>query len=358
MQRNYLVNPKELQEFVKKIFMKYDLNEQNANSMAAMMVEANLRGVHSHGVLRVSNYVDRIIAGGLKKEANIEVIKETNTTATVDGTNSFGAVACEFAANLAREKAEKYGLGMVALKNTEHTGALQIWALKMAGKDMIGITGTATEPIMAPTGSKSMLIGNNPFSIVVPSGKYDPICLDMASSQVAAGKVFDKGVKKEEVPLGWILDEDGNPTTDPNKFKTLLPVGGHKGYGLAVIVELLSSILSGGPIGEDHGSMYGKLAEPNSENCFFITINISYFRELAEFKEDVDKYIELIHSSETAPGIERVFYPGEMEAEHKRNALINGVRLDENLINQLESYAHNAGLSGEEIELLKKTVAV
>ena len=354
----YRVNHERLAEFVTDIFIRHCVKAEEAKSLAAMMVNANLRGLYSHGVLRVGTYIDRMKAGGMKKEFEIQVISETPTTAVVDGGGGFGAVACEYAARMAREKAKKYGLGMVTLRNTEHTGMISLWSLIMSEDDMIGFTGTAIEPLMAPTGGKELRLGNNPFAFTIPAGKYAPICLDISCSQVAGGKVLAKKVKNEPVPLGWCLDEDGLPTTDPNRWKFLVPVGEHKGYGLSVVVECLGSLLSGGLFGEGHGQQYGKLDETNSVNSFYLAINIGHFRDLELFRKDAEAYIDYLHSCEKAPGTERIYYPGELEDEHTKDALAKGIKLDENLITQLESYAEEVGISKEDMTFLRQAPCI
>jgi ureidoglycolate dehydrogenase (NAD+) len=350
----YIVNHRTLTELVKKIVVHYGAAESDAEQLASMMVKANLRGIDSHGVMRVPNYIDRLKAGGMKPRFQVRVERETETTALVDGDHGFGAVACNFAAELARKKAKEHGLGMVTLKNSEHTGALSLWSLLIAQDDMIGFVGTAMEPLMAPTGGKNALLGNNPFSFVVPAGKYEPICLDMASSLVAAGKVIAKKMAGEPIPMGWALDENGISTTDPSKFKLLQPVGEHKGYGLSVVVECLSSLLSGGAFGPGHGKQYGDLANPNSVNSFFVAVDISHFRRLEDFAADAEKFVEYVHSCEKAPGTERIYYPGEIEGEHTAKTLANGIKLDENLVAQLEKYALDAGVTKGETTFLRE----
>ena len=349
----FRVDPYLLETFAAEVLRRNRVRESDASSLASMMVRANLRGLYSHGVLRLSTYVDRIIAGGMKTDFEIQIVRETPTTAVVDGGDGFGAVGCEYAARLARKKAERYGLGMVTLRNTEHTGMISLWSLLMSGEDMIGFTGTAIEPLMAPTGGKELRLGNNPFAFTIPAGKYAPICLDMSCSTVAGGKILAKKLQKEPIPLGWCLDENGLPTTDPEQWRFLVPVGEHKGYGLAVIVECLGSLLSGGFFGDGHGRQYEKQNEPNRVNSFFMAINIGHFRKLEDFLKDTEEYIDYLHSCEKAPGTDRIYYPGELEEEHTQKALAEGIELDESLVQELESYADKAGISAEMVAFLR-----
>ena len=353
--KRYLVDHERLNSLVIGIFRRSGLKDEDAKSLASMLIRANLRGLYSHGVLRVGTYLDRIKAGGMKTDYEIRVLRDTPATALVDGGDGPGAAACEFAARLAREKAEKCGLGMVTLRNTEHTGMISLWSLIMSGEDMIGFTGTAIEPLMAPTGGKELRVGNNPFAFTIPAGKYPPICLDISCSMVSGGKVLAKKLEKEPVPLGWCLDENGLPTTDPEKWRFLVPMGEHKGYGLSVIVECLGSLLSGGPFGEGHGQQYGKMNEPNRVNSFYLAVNIGFFRELDGFLRDTEAYIDYLHSCEKAPGVSRIYYPGELEEEHTKKALAEGIELEENLVRDLMERASKVGFSPEETAFLTQT---
>jgi ureidoglycolate dehydrogenase (NAD+) len=355
MTKNYLVCCAELRQLVTEIFTAHDLQVRDAEMMSDMMINANLRGVFGHGVLRVSNYINRLSAGGMKKHSEHKIVVETPSTAVIEGNDGFGAVVLAYGAELAREKADKNNIAMVVVRNTEHSGTLANWSLKIAQDDMIGITGTAAQPIMPPVGGKSIAVGNNPFSVTIPCGdKNAPICVDMSCGVVSGGRIFDLKLKDMPMPEGWALDKDGNPTIDPNLADIFLPFSGHKGYAIAVAVECLGSMLSGGAFGTGHGHQYGKLAEPNRVHTFFIAIKISAFRDLAGFKRDVDAYIETLHSAKKIDGVDKIWYPGEMEAAHQKKALAEGIELNEELVNELIDYALHANISAEKTEFLKR----
>jgi len=352
--KRYLVPHNELKKLVKNIFIGCDIHEQEADMQADMLVNANLRGTDSHGVMRVGNYVDRALAGGMKSNASCSIENETLTTAIVNGNYGLGSVGCSYSAELARKKAIDSNVSFVVLKNTNHTGANALWSLKIAQDDMVGIVGTAAQPNMAATGSIVNIVGNNPFSIAIPSGKYPHICLDVACSIVAGGKIFDYALRNKSIPLDWALDKEGKPTKDPSKASIFLPVGAHKGYGISVIIEVLASLLSGGVFGKDHGDQYGDLKNPNKVNIFFEAINIAAFRPLEEFKKSVDDFIDYLHSSPTAEGVKQVIYPGEIEAHHREKALKDGIELNENLIAELEDIASKIGLDDDSVLFLRK----
>jgi LDH2 family malate/lactate/ureidoglycolate dehydrogenase len=353
---NYIVNHDELKEYVKKIFMAFNVNDSDSDMVADMLVNSNLRGVNSHGVLRVSNYTNRLREGGMLPYTECTIVSETPTTAVIDGNNGLGAVACSLCAELARKKAMENNLGFVALRGINHTGTMGYWSMKIAQDDMIAIVGTADEPLMAAPGGKSVVIGNNPFSVAFPSNKHPGICVDMACSVSAFGKLLDYRLRNQPIPLGWFLDLDGKPTTDASKAAIMMPVGGHKGYGIAFAVEALASLLSGGAFGNEHGSQYNDLKNPNSCNIFFFAIKISAFRELEEFKESADSFIDLLCNSQKAEGVDHIYYPGEIEEKHKQKSLIEGIQLDEALVNELSEIALKAGIKGVHGEFLKAKV--
>lgn len=314
MSQNYKVDHRLLEEFVSDIFKKYKVSDKNAKMVSKALVDADLRNVISHGVMRVGNYVDRIVHGGATINPNITVVNETPTTALIDGDDGLGAIVSEFAVKMAREKAKQEGLSFITVRRSNHFGAAARWAIKLSGDDMIGFTGSNVAPTVCITGGKSKGIGNNPFSYAFPTKSYGHVCLDVACSVMAAGKmVAEYKLKGKKLPVGSYLDKEGNSTIDPEQAVLMMPFGGHKGYGLAVVVEMFTSILSGGNFGDAMGSQYGILDKPNHISHFFLALNIGALRDINDYKENADSFFEYLHNLPKSDGIEKIYVPGELE---------------------------------------------
>ena len=238
----------ELQEFTKGVFVAAGVPSEDAALEAEVLVWANLRGVDSHGVLRIPWYVDLLAKGDMNARPNIRVERETAATALIDGDHALGPVVTTVAMRRAIDKARTAGIGWAVIRNTTHQGAMAYYALMAAEAGMAGIAIVCSPPNMAPFGARVPGLHNSPISIAVPAGRHRPLCLDMATSVAAGGKLSlarDKGIP---LPPGWALDETGAPTTDANRAKILLPFGGYKGSGLAMMFETLTSLMVGNPL--------------------------------------------------------------------------------------------------------------
>lgn len=341
------VNAEKLKELVSKIFVGNGLPESDANILAEVLVAANLSGRASHGVLRVVAYLDRLAAGGAKKVPNIHAISETNNSALLDGDNGLGMLVAYKAAQITREKAEKSGFACVVAKNSNHFGAGAYWNEMIGRDDMITFSCCNTSPLMAPPGGKLAALGTNPICVYVPSETHGPICLDIATSMVAQGKLFDYRLKHLPLPDGWAVDKDGKPTNDAEAAMFLTPFGGHKGYGFAVMVDIMSAILAGAQFGYDVNNMYDDIDKPNYVSQCFIALKIDRLRDTAEFRKDVDRYIDYLHSVPAAEG-QRVYFPGEIEQINKAACLKEGLQLPEDLVEQLIGFGKKAGVENAE----------
>lgn len=239
---------KPLKAFTREVFVKVGMPPEDAELVADVLVWANLRGVDSHGVLRIPWYVELVGAGQMNPKPNIKILKETVATVFINADRAFGPVVTTLAMNRVMEKAKQVGIGWGLIRNLTHQGAMAYYSLMAAKADMTGIAIVCSPPNMAPYGAKSAGVHNSPISIAVPAKRHRPLVLDMATSVAAGGKLnlaIDKGIS---IPEGWALDGDGNPTTDPNLAKVLLPIGGPKGSGLALMFECLSSIMANNPL--------------------------------------------------------------------------------------------------------------
>lgn len=341
MPSEYCVSMEKLTALVETIFEKNGLDKQDAQIMAKSLTTANASGMHSHGVLRVENYVKKIQMGSVNPHPNIKMISESPFSAVLDGDNGLGCIVSQRAAELCRSKAEAVGIGCVSVRNSNHYGTSAYYCEQMAQDDMIAFSCSNVEPIMAPPGATRVAIGNNPLCMVAPAGRYPNFCSDMASSQVAWGKVMDYRLSGRLLPDKWAIDANGNPTDDPNQAAFLMPMGAHKGYGIAIQMEILCSLLSGGAFGDNIPGMYKEVEKPNQLSHYFMCIKISAFRNLAEFKADMDQFIDYLHSIPARDG-GSIIVPGELEERSKIAAERDGITITETLARELLELAYGS----------------
>lgn len=305
----------DLHAFVQAIYTACGMSAEDAVAMADSHVQSDLRGVHSHGVLRVSGYVERLIKGGADPRGRPAVVGGMGACAVVDGGNSMGQIGCSFAMREAIQRAATHGIAAVAIRGSNHCGALAPYAMQALEKDMIGLFTTHSLPIMAPWGGAERLIGNNPLAIALPADKEFPIVHDAAFSEAAYGKVAYYQQQGWDLPEGWAFNKEGLPATTTQEALDglLAPIGGFKGAGLGLIMGLLSAMLSGASYGTELGSAQQGPPKPGEDSQFAMVFNIAAFTDPAVFKKRVDKAIEEIHQSRRAPGTDRLYAPGELE---------------------------------------------
>lgn len=336
-----VVSPEDLFEFSKVALIRAGVPEEDAAIVADALVAANLRGIDSHGVVRLYSYVERIRRGLINPSAKPQVVRDFNAVALVDGNNGLGYVAAVYASDIAVEKAKKYGVGVVGVRNSSHFGMAAYYGMRIAKRKMIGIVMSNAPPAMAPWGGKVARLGTNPICMAFPS-REEPIVLDMALSVVARGKIRLAALKGEKIPEGWAFDEEGRPTTDPQAALkgTLAPIGGPKGYGLAVAVDILSGVLTGSAY-----SIYVKALDdysgPSGTGFFVEAIDVQAFRPFEEYLEDLENFVKIIKETPKASGVSEIYLPGEIEGNISKQRLRDGIPLDR-----------------ETVELLKKTALV
>lgn len=358
MTETHTIHAAELLELTAGILHKNGLPEPDARIVADSLVDADLRGVSSHGVLRMETYLQRLNNRVMNPTPQLKTISETAATAVLDGDNGFGQVVSQRAVDILLAKTKDTPLAAVSVRNSNHFGAAAYWAAQLAEHDLIGITVSNVEPLMPAPGGAEARIGNNPLSVVVPALTHRPIVVDMATSVVPLGKILNAKSKGEAIPEGWGVDSSGQPTTVPDDVingGSLFPVGGPKGYGLAIIVEVLSALLSGGEFGTDIHSMYQELESPNRISHFFMAIKVSAFLDPQIFKASVDRYIDQIKSSALAPGSDAIRMPGEIELRAKDKNIQDGISLPPSVAEGLEALARNAGVSEDLIRNLPTT---
>jgi len=338
-----VVGSEQLKKISVRTFSQAGASIEEAESVSESLVEANLLGVDSHGVLRIPEYVRRIREGEIKLGAQCAIIKETTTTALVDGGFGFGQVAAKKATCIAIEKARSNNVSVVGLIRSNHIGRLGEYTSMIAEQRMIGISFCNTAPkggIVAPFGGATRRLGTHPFSVAFPSNSF-PFLLDYATSVVAEGKLRQKYYAKEKIPEGWIVDKDGRPSVDPADFYerkgALLPFGGYKGYGLSLVIDALGGILTGAHF-VSHNEFIG------GNNPLIIAINISAFRPLEEFKAEVDEYFRVLKSTPPAEGFKEVMIPGEIENRTKEKRIKEGIPINDEVWLRIEGTANDLGL--------------
>ncbi len=327
------ISPDELSRLVSTIFVRAGLPDDDAALVARCLVEADLRGVRSHGTMRVPDYVRWIKAGNINPRPSIRVVSDSGATALVDGDAAMGYVSADVAMRLAIARAKEYGVGAVGLRNGRHSGTMAYWAQLALEHGFIGFATTNAGMNMAPWGGKDKIVGNNPFAIAVPTRAPFPMVLDMATSVAAGGKLDMAILRGESIPLGWALDAAGSPTTDPAAARkgSLLPVGGPKGYAMSIMLDVLAGVLTGARFG-------GMLGAPGCGQ-FYLALDVERFMPLPDFLDRMDQLIAQIHASALAPGSDRIYIPGEIEHEKAERSRKEGLPLEENLIAELEALA-------------------
>lgn len=347
-----------LRKFTQDVLLAIGCSEQHAALAADVLLKADLRGVDSHGVARLSGYVRLWEKQRVNPKPDIRVVHETATTATVDGDAGLGLVTAPYAMDIAIEKARQYGSGWVAIRNSNHFGIAGYHAMKAIEHDMIGFAVTNASPLVAPTFSNERMLGTNPICYAFPAGKYPAVVVDMATSAAANGKLEIAQRKGTQLPEGWVQDKQGNPVTDPHALKSegsLLPLGSdrehgsHKGFGLSAVVDILSGVLSGanyGPWVPPFVAFLDPLANaPGLGIGHFVgAMRIDGFRPAKDFKSNLDNWIERFKSAETINPDQKVIIPGEPELEAEADRLVNGIPLVDSVVKDLNELAEKFGV--------------
>ena len=336
-----IVDHNVLYELVCQVFLAMGCPIEDAKIGAHSLISADLRGIDSHGVARLSGYVRLWEAKRINATPSMKLVHETPSTGVVDGGGGLGLVVGPFAMKVAIEKASNVGTGWVAVKNSNHFGIAAAHAMMALEKDMIGIAMTNASALVAPTFSKERMLGTNPICVVVPAGEENPFVADLATTTAANGKLEILQRKSQDAPEGWIQDVDGNSTLDPHALKTggaLLPLGGdrehgsHKGYALGSIVDLFSGVLSGANFGPWVPPFPAYVPMPENQpgegiGHFFGAMRIDAFRTGEAFKKDMDLWIRRFKAAQPISAQQRVLIPGEPEFEMQEKRTKEGIPL-------------------------------
>ncbi len=349
---------RQLFDFTQEVFLHMGCPPKDAKLATEVLLEADLRGVDSHGVARLSGYVRLWEAGRINPKPNMRIVHETPSTATVDGDAGLGLVIAPRAMDIAIEKANKVGTGWVSVKNSNHFGIAGYHAMEALSSDMIGIAMTNASPLVAPTFSTDRMLGTNPIAVAIPTQNQPPFVADFATASAANGKLEILQRKEKKAPLGWIQTKDGARTTNANELKeggALLPLGSdrthgsHKGYALASIVDIFSAVLSGANYGPWVPPFVSFL--PVADNLpgegighFLGAMRIDAFRPADEFKAHMDNWIATFRNAKVKKGQKAVLIPGDPEREMTQKRLKKGIPLLPPVERDLEQLAKRFGI--------------
>jgi L-2-hydroxycarboxylate dehydrogenase (NAD+) len=336
-----------LEAFIRRALVAARLPDADAARVAALMTRADLIGSDNHGVFRLPQYVERIHKGGMNANPSIRVIRESAGMALVDGDHGMGHLVMEYSARVAMDKAATSGVAWVGACNSNHAGPAALYAAMPLERDMIGLyiaVGNANH--MAPWGGTELLLSTNPIAVAVPALEEPPIVLDMATSVAAYGKVKGAASRGESMPEGWMIDRQGRPITDPQRSGegSLLPIGGPKGYGLALVFSLLAGVLNGAAVGRETIDFNADQVSPTKTGHLIVAISVAAFGDVTEFKRNVDKVIRDLHGSPTLPGVDMVRVPGERSHQIRIQREREGIPLHGTLLERLDALAARLGV--------------
>ncbi|MCA9426901.1 MAG: Ldh family oxidoreductase [Candidatus Omnitrophica bacterium] len=330
------------------------VSESDAKITADALVTTETWGVHTHGTKLLPGYIRRLKGGGLRVDNPPKVSSEGPSWALVDGGSSIGQVTSTFAMRKAMEKAKETGIGYAGVFNSCHFGAAGYYAWLAANENLIGLSMANDWPTVAAPGSRKAVTGSNPLAFAIPGGKADPIMLDISTGAVAGGKVYAAQKLGKPIPDNWIVGPDGLPTTDLTLFPdqaALQPMAGHKGYGLALLIEALSALLTGAAMTYSVGFwMKDDPSTHTNHGAAFLAIDVEAMTPLPNFFGRVEELVKEIHEAPKAEGSDRIYLPGEMECEKRRIALRDGIDLPEDVRMVLKEMADSLSLDFEELE--------
>ena len=337
-----------LRGFVAQVLGKLGVPEAEAQTVARLMVEADLLGHETHGLFRLRQYANRLRDGGIDPKGRPSVLRETAATALVDGGNALGHLAMAMATDLAMQKAREAGIGWVGVRGGNHAGPAALYVRPQAKANMIGLcaaVGSANH--VAPWGGMDLLLGTNPIAVGAPSGGADPFVLDMATTVAAMGKIKTLIQRGEPMPEGWMVGRDGKPLTDPTRHKEglMLPIGGPKGFGLSVAVGLLAGVLNGAAFGADVVDFTTDTTSPTNTGQFVAAIDIAAFTEPATFAATTARVFEEFRSAAPLPGHDPIRLPGEGRESLRAARETEGIALHPSLLAALTELAAEFGLA-------------
>ena len=343
------IMPDQLEEIASQLLQGAGASADEASTVARLSIGANLAGHDSHGIIQIPTYIDRVDRGHIVPGAEFELLKDTPTTTVIDGHWGFGYVVAARAMKMTIEKARTQNVAATTVHRQSHIGRLASYPLMGAEADMIAMitadSGRSAKGVV-PFGGREKRLGTNPIAIAMPSNLDGPFFIDMATSAVAGGKVNLAKARGQDIPEGWILDKNGDPSTNPNDLGeggAILPLGGdqgHKGYGLSSMVEIFSGILTGLGFGHDPSGRH-------NDGCFIAVFNLAAFRDVDDFKEEVAEFAQYLKNSETAAGFDEIYYPGELEYLSEQKKKADGIFVEDSTWSELSALAEKYGVSSQ-----------
>jgi LDH2 family malate/lactate/ureidoglycolate dehydrogenase len=339
------IAPDPLIDFAAAVFRAHGVPDGDAHLFADSLVQADLWGHQSHGLLRLSWYAARLKSGAMNAVTAPDLVVDSGAVAVIDGHDGIGQVLAAQAMADAVSRAKGHGIGAIVVRNSNHFGTAMYFTRMAAAQGAVGFLSTNASPAMAPWGGREKAVGNNPWSIAAPGGRYGPVILDIANTAVARGKLYLAKQKGEEIPKGWAMDEGGAPTTDPAAgiAGLILPMGEHKGYAISMMMDVLSGVLSGSEFLSGVSGPY-QAEKRSGAGHLFLALDIAAFRPLADFEMDMEKLIGEIKSVPRADGVAEIFYPAEIEARNDAKNRAEGLILPAETLDDLRRIAGETGL--------------
>lgn len=346
-----VIDHRALSQVVEAIFTACRVSAEDARIITRSLVQADLRGIHSHGVLRVPDYVAKLTTGGVDPRGAPRIQRESAAALVIDGDNSMGQVGGTYAMGEAIARAHRYGIGVAALGHSNHCGTMDFFTRMAVDAGCIGIAATNALPTMAPWGGREKIVGINPLSIAMPSDEPHPLVMDMAFGATAHGKIRVYAQKGLPIPEGWALDANGVPTTDATSALDGLiqPIGAFKGVAIAVMTGALSTLLSGAAYGTELGNMIDG-PRPGADGQFFAALRIASFEDEATFRRRTGDIIRQLRACELAPGHVRIFPPGALEHEFENRYSYEGIPLAVETLQGIRQEAERLGVASAAID--------
>lgn len=337
-----------LEAFIAAALTAVGIPEPDAAVCAARITEADLRGVDTHGIFRLPQYCKRIKQGGINTRPRIHTVRENAVSALLDGDNGMGHVVLTRATQMAIQKAAEVGLAWIGTFNGNHAGAGAVYSTMPLAHDMLCIYMTvANGNHMPPWGGVELLLGTNPISVAIPAGEEPPIALDIATTVTSQGKVKLAAQTGQPLPIGWMMDRQGRPLTDPARAAEgfLLPIGGYKGYGLNVVIGMLAGLLNGAAFGRGVVDFNKDFVTRNNSGHMILAVRVDNFQTPDTFKKEMDRTIRELRQSQRMEGVDRIWLPGEMEHECARARRAQGIPLATPVVDQLRQLAAELALA-------------
>ncbi len=333
-------SPHRLLEFATAVYVRAGMPQQDAQLAADTLVQADLWGHQSHGVMRLSWYVRRLRAGVCHPVAKPEFAIDAGAIAVLDGRDAMGQVLTAHAMDEAIRRAKAHGIGAVGLRNSNHFGTALYFTLRAARAGCVSFLSTNASPAMAPWGGRKKTVGTNPWSWAAPAGKFAPMVLDIANTSVARGKIYLARQKGQRIPEDWAINAEGAPTTDPQEAINgiILPMAQHKGYAIAAIMDMLSGVLTGSAFGTSVHGPY-QTEYKSGAGQFMIALDIAHFQPVSQFEARMEQYIIELKSVPLAQGFSEILYPGEMEARNEKRNREEGLLLPDDTLADLRKLA-------------------